>query len=489
MQRRIAAPGKPTSRVDFLYEPTVVIEVTGHGGHSTQRQRRADAQRRNRLQSLGFDVIEFTYEMVRSDPGLRPLHRRRARRLHGAGPGPRRADRQVLLSARIDITRGSAHAKRLARGFECGKRPGRSIRALRTGLVLAAAAEAAALATEGTSPMVRTTPGPSSRGPSGSSSVIALRSSARNVSSSWPSGISRSWVRSMSWSPEAADASPCWSDWSDATAGGDCIVCTDPPGGGPNPLGTVCGASGWGALGGGAKVRSSFGADCTTSTGRDRRGTHRLGLGLRLDLRLGDRLGNRCRCRLGGGLGGGTPDRLLDALGALDPEGVGVVDDPLQLLDRGAQPLALEVDVLLERAEVGEQGVALVLELADLAGQREPGLGRVAVGLLAAVGQDGGASRRAAATSESASSRASRTAASAVRWASTRVRCISSTTAFSGSLGAPSPLGVRLGDLRTAVGLDELTLEPRHRGATRSRKSSTSSGSYPRRTCWKSCPR
>jgi very-short-patch-repair endonuclease len=68
VQRRIAAPGKPTSRVDFLYEPTVVIEVTGHGGHSTQRQRRADAQRRNRLQALGFEVIEFTYEMVRNDP-------------------------------------------------------------------------------------------------------------------------------------------------------------------------------------------------------------------------------------------------------------------------------------------------------------------------------------------------------------------------------------------------------------------------------------
>lgn len=68
-QARIGAQGAFVARVDFLYPSSgVVIEVTGAKGHSTPAQRAADARRRNRLVTLGFLVLEFTYEQVVGDP-------------------------------------------------------------------------------------------------------------------------------------------------------------------------------------------------------------------------------------------------------------------------------------------------------------------------------------------------------------------------------------------------------------------------------------
>lgn len=68
-QRRIRARGAFVARVDFLYEHLgIVVEVTGAVGHSTREQRAADAKRRNRLGTLGFLVLEFTYEQVVGTP-------------------------------------------------------------------------------------------------------------------------------------------------------------------------------------------------------------------------------------------------------------------------------------------------------------------------------------------------------------------------------------------------------------------------------------
>lgn len=68
-QRRIRARGAFVARVDFLYEELgIVVEVTGAVGHSTREQRAADAKRRNRLGTLGFLVLEFTYEQVVRSP-------------------------------------------------------------------------------------------------------------------------------------------------------------------------------------------------------------------------------------------------------------------------------------------------------------------------------------------------------------------------------------------------------------------------------------
>lgn len=57
------------ARVDFLFErEQLVVEVSGRLGHSSPTERARDAQRRNELQDLGFDVYEFTWEQVTRCP-------------------------------------------------------------------------------------------------------------------------------------------------------------------------------------------------------------------------------------------------------------------------------------------------------------------------------------------------------------------------------------------------------------------------------------
>lgn len=64
-QRRVRRHGAFAARVDFLYEEArLVIEVDGHGAHSTKAQRAADAERANRLQLAGYRVLRFTYDDV-----------------------------------------------------------------------------------------------------------------------------------------------------------------------------------------------------------------------------------------------------------------------------------------------------------------------------------------------------------------------------------------------------------------------------------------
>jgi very-short-patch-repair endonuclease len=57
------------ARVDFLFrEQHLVVEVSGSKGHSSPAERARDAQRRNELQDLGFDVYEYTWEQVTQCP-------------------------------------------------------------------------------------------------------------------------------------------------------------------------------------------------------------------------------------------------------------------------------------------------------------------------------------------------------------------------------------------------------------------------------------
>jgi len=69
-QKVFRRDGTTLARVDFLFEPSsVIVEVSGRRGHSTDAERARDAQRRNELQHLGYVVLEFTNDQVRRRPG------------------------------------------------------------------------------------------------------------------------------------------------------------------------------------------------------------------------------------------------------------------------------------------------------------------------------------------------------------------------------------------------------------------------------------
>lgn len=62
------ADGITVARVDFRFPGTnVVVEVSGRLGHTSDRDRRRDARRRNHLQGAGQIVIEFTTADVIDD--------------------------------------------------------------------------------------------------------------------------------------------------------------------------------------------------------------------------------------------------------------------------------------------------------------------------------------------------------------------------------------------------------------------------------------
>jgi very-short-patch-repair endonuclease len=61
--------GGGIARVDLIWDDRMlIVELMGHGTHATRRQRQHDAERRARLELLGFRVPEFTYEDVRERP-------------------------------------------------------------------------------------------------------------------------------------------------------------------------------------------------------------------------------------------------------------------------------------------------------------------------------------------------------------------------------------------------------------------------------------
>lgn len=70
-QQRIGQSGAFAARVDFLYvHDRLVVEVDGHGTHSTKEERRSDAERTDHLILDGFRVLRFTYDDVTRRPGF-----------------------------------------------------------------------------------------------------------------------------------------------------------------------------------------------------------------------------------------------------------------------------------------------------------------------------------------------------------------------------------------------------------------------------------
>ena len=56
------------ARVDAFFPGGLIVEVAGHGTHSSRRAIQADEQRRTELTLRGFRVITFTYNDIRDRP-------------------------------------------------------------------------------------------------------------------------------------------------------------------------------------------------------------------------------------------------------------------------------------------------------------------------------------------------------------------------------------------------------------------------------------
>ena len=66
-QQVIERHGQFVARVDFLWRDLgLVVEVDGHEYHATRDQRSSDSSRQNRLTALGYTVLRFTSDQVRS---------------------------------------------------------------------------------------------------------------------------------------------------------------------------------------------------------------------------------------------------------------------------------------------------------------------------------------------------------------------------------------------------------------------------------------
>jgi hypothetical protein len=68
-QRVFRADGHTVARVDAWFPGDLVVEVEGHGTHSSRRQRQHDEERRSALMLRGCTVIVFTYLDVTQRPG------------------------------------------------------------------------------------------------------------------------------------------------------------------------------------------------------------------------------------------------------------------------------------------------------------------------------------------------------------------------------------------------------------------------------------
>ena len=68
LQRTIRDGQRTIARLDAYFPGNLVVEIAGHGTHSSRRQRQHDEQRRTELTVRGFRVITFTYDDVRDRP-------------------------------------------------------------------------------------------------------------------------------------------------------------------------------------------------------------------------------------------------------------------------------------------------------------------------------------------------------------------------------------------------------------------------------------
>ncbi len=68
MQKTFRSDGRVVARVDAFFPGGLVVELAGHGTHSSRLQRQHDAQRHTELTIRGMRVLTFTYEDVRDRP-------------------------------------------------------------------------------------------------------------------------------------------------------------------------------------------------------------------------------------------------------------------------------------------------------------------------------------------------------------------------------------------------------------------------------------
>jgi very-short-patch-repair endonuclease len=65
LQYEVRAAGRFVARVDFAWPHCrLVVEVDGHGFHSSREQRARDATRQNQLTEQGFTVLRFTSDQI-----------------------------------------------------------------------------------------------------------------------------------------------------------------------------------------------------------------------------------------------------------------------------------------------------------------------------------------------------------------------------------------------------------------------------------------
>lgn len=69
LQRTMRDGSRTVARVDAYFPGGLVIEVSGHGTHSSRQQLQRDEQRRTELTLRGFRVLTFTYGDIRDRPG------------------------------------------------------------------------------------------------------------------------------------------------------------------------------------------------------------------------------------------------------------------------------------------------------------------------------------------------------------------------------------------------------------------------------------
>ena len=68
LQKIWRADSRLVARVDAFFPSGLVVEVAGHGTHSSRADRQRDEQRRTELTLMGLRVITFTYEDIRHRP-------------------------------------------------------------------------------------------------------------------------------------------------------------------------------------------------------------------------------------------------------------------------------------------------------------------------------------------------------------------------------------------------------------------------------------
>jgi hypothetical protein len=68
LQKTWRADSRFVARVDAFFPGGLVVEVAGHGTHSSRADRQRDEQRRTELMLMGLRVITFTYDDIKGRP-------------------------------------------------------------------------------------------------------------------------------------------------------------------------------------------------------------------------------------------------------------------------------------------------------------------------------------------------------------------------------------------------------------------------------------